>query len=199
MKNYEERIYLYLDNQLSGKDKEDFEKELLRDTELNRKFLKVKSDLQEFKSPDHPDTDDSYFNNIIPEFRKRLEPRRSSVPRFVYAFSGIAAVVIALVLVLNQGNENGINEISELNTSEVESAMTEYYVLDDMSSLTDETRDRISDQIDSVIVEELSLADAGKEYLGESDINTLIAGLSEEEAEIIYSQIINKDFINGEL
>jgi hypothetical protein len=203
MNKTDEKIILYLDNQMSGKEKKEFEQELEESAELRDKLKSMRTGLMNLKLySSTSEVNESYFMGIIPEFRKRAEEGAGKSlfnPRYIPAFSAVAAVLLLIiVLVLTNNNQEEYLDFTSLNENEIEAAGTEYDLFDDISSVPEKEIEAINQRIDSVLAEELFLAEDGI-YYSLSDLNQVIASLSYEETEDIYNRIINTKIINGDL
>jgi hypothetical protein len=73
--NDKEKILKYLSNLLSENEKEKFEKEISESTELRAEIEKIKNNLNKIKSLGNVDLDTSYFNNLLPKVRERIEQK----------------------------------------------------------------------------------------------------------------------------
>jgi hypothetical protein len=180
--------------------KKEFETELQNSPELMEKYLKIKGNLESLKINPVPETG-IYFNNLLPLFREKMvtkQKKSSFIPRFAVAASFVAVVVI-LMFYYYPGIESAddyIAEFFEFETSELDDILTGYFYSDDINQMTGITDQEISDKVDSVITENYLSADLAAAYF---EYNSAIRVLSDEDAEFIYSQLIKKDIISGEL
>jgi hypothetical protein len=199
--NNDDLIILYLDNQMTDKEKIEFEELLKNSPDLKERFLKISSSLDIVKSTSNPEYEEYYFNNILPEFRRRAGQKeksgRSFMPRFAAAVSGIGVVALLLfIFVFNSNINNNINGLNELDFAELENIFSSYPLSDQISSYYGITGGEISERIDSLITQNYLLAGSAGIYL---EYNSVLRSISDEDADLIYSQLINKDIISGEL
>jgi hypothetical protein len=197
--NNDNLIFLYLDNQMSDNERLKFEERLKNSPELKAQFQQIKMNLDNLKSAPLPETED-YFNNLIPLFRQNMESKqkkeKSFIPKFAsYASLAVIMVVLLFVYIMNKESaDNHIAEYTDYNLTELEVILSEYLHSDDISLVPEMTDMEFSDRVDSIITENYLFA-AGIYF----DYNSAIKSLSDEDADIIYTQLINKDIISGEL
>jgi hypothetical protein len=198
---YDDLIILYLDNRMTGEEKSKFENELKSSPELYERYNRIKSNLLDINSGSSPAVEADYLNNILPLFRQKLEHKRSKMklfPGYAAFASGLGAVILLLfVFVFNSDvDNNNVNDLNNLNYSEADEVFSSYLFPDDISSFTYDSGSELSEKIDSIFAEQYLLADAAGGYL---EYHSVINSISDEEAENIYIQLLNKDIMNGEL
>jgi hypothetical protein len=196
---YDDIIILYLDNRMSGKEKQDFEKELERSPELFERYSKIRMNMDSLKSTE-PESDEGYFRNLTSGFRQKLEQKEKTEKRFIPVFisgAGIAAVALLLfIFVFNQDNgDNSADNMAELDYSDMESVLSyyPYYSTDPYAGVS---APDVAERLDSLITRDYLLSDAASFYF---EYNSALNAISEEDADYIYSYLINKDIIIGEL
>ena len=142
--------------------------------------------------------DPLYLDSIIPEFRHKLEtPKSVSIKRNLgYAF-GIMLVFIISIAVLN----NFLNDESELNEiEEFTQSLNENQKIELLEEINFESNDYniVSENIsDKELVDILATDMEIKSEVAEAyDINysELMVGLSQQEIEKVYSEILNRNF-----
>lgn len=194
--NIDERIIKYLDNQLSPEEKTLFENELESSEKLQKefqKYLKVKTETDHLKSLQ---LSQQYADNILNEFHKNYDKRKSLLFRknLGYAF-GLMLVLILSVSVMRIF----FNRHTDL------ADFTESLSTDQKIEVLTNLNGEIS--IDELIPENISAEDLV--LLIESDLqvnskiaeayqieyNEIVSGLSEKEVENIYQKIINKNIL----
>lgn len=115
-----ERILRYLSELMDEKEKIEFEKELQADSVLAAELAIQKSKLESL-SPVEVETDERYFNNLIPIVRSKIEKSVNAklLPRLAFGLPTLIVMVIVSVLFLKSGNNPGngnseiVNEILE--------------------------------------------------------------------------------------
>lgn len=202
MKN-DELIIRYLDNQLTEREKVQFEKDLVSNPVLRERFRKIKNNLKLLKTGSEVQADGSYFNNMITEFRKRSEisVAKKRFPAFglLYKYTAGFAVIIILTLVLVLTNEKTSTvDLSDLSSDEITNIYNLYSAAESTDNFIPEaSQERVTAKIDSVIAEDYVLADSSLNYLDHSDYNILVASLTDEQADEIYNRLLNKNFLPG--
>ncbi len=72
----DKRISLYLEGELTSEEKKSFEKELLNSPELQNELRLYSNFISSLEDTKNIHSDNNYFNNIVPEFRRRLENKK---------------------------------------------------------------------------------------------------------------------------
>jgi hypothetical protein len=198
---YDDLIILYLDNRMSGGDRTKFEMDLQNSPELYERFNQIKVNLKIINSGSSPETDADYFNDLLPQFRQKHEQNRGRkrlFPGYAAFASGLGVVVLLFfVLLFNSDiDKDGVNELADLNYTEADEVLDSYRFPDDLNLLYYDSGSELSEKIDSIFADQYMLAEGAGSYL---EYNSVINSLSDEEADNIYAQLINKDIISGEL
>ncbi len=201
MKNKSEIFIKYLDNELSPEEKKIFEKKLLDDETFKTEFNLFKENFNSLKIS-KIDVNENYFNSLLPEARKKIgQTKHTNFIKFAYLLPVIIIGIILFKTIFNNNfNENNFEQL--LNSySTNEDAVVE--LIDNVYS---------SDQdflIDNELLEQLyeienindeSVYDYLAETVLTSDIEEyLINQLSEEEFNMVYNELLNKNFNNLEI
>jgi hypothetical protein len=199
--NYDEIILLYLDNRMTDDEKRDFERELEVSPPLFERFKKVKDNFDRIKNSAYPGTVEDYFDNMVPDFRKRLESgkrdKRSLIPGYAAFAGGIGVVILFLLIFLltSDTENNGSFDFADIDYTQLDDIFS-YHLSDHTVVFSDASGWEIAARIDSVFAEQYLLADQTGRYL---EHNFVIRSITEEEADNIYNQLINKDIISGDL
>lgn len=195
--NNKEKIIRYLDNQLSQKEKELFEKELSASAELKTElesFLKVKNAV---KSAKDLKLDENYLSSIVPRFQEKLEKKKKFAvyKNLGYAFSFALVFFISFMIYNPFGNENE-NDLEEFAQSLTETEKLE--VLGYINGHND-----LENYADlSVIDSQFGLENVIKNITNKSELSSyydlevekLSENISSEELDQIYNEILNKKF-----
>lgn len=200
--NTRDKIILYLDNQMSDEEKTRFEKELKNSPSLMKELDDVKDSLAGIKNSLSAGLDGDYFTGVIPEFRRKNEnPGKALFPlRKIMTFVPAAAAVIILLFVfLVDKKDENLFDLTSVKNNELKEIISEYSLYENINALSEEAGEQISEKIDSVFADEIFENAGGSEYLESSDYAYILASLSENEIEMIYDQLINKEIITGEL
>ncbi len=194
----DERIIKYLENELTPKERIEFETQLRNSTKLKaelEKYLIVKKETANLKEVK---LNQDYLNSIVPEFRNKLElPKTNSVKRNLgYAF-GVMLVFVISVVILQKifTNNSKLSEVQEFTES-----LDENQKIELLENLNGNLEDyyQISENTTEMVLTNLLQADLKINYevAVAYDINysELVDGLSSSEAEKIYNEILNKNF-----
>jgi hypothetical protein len=205
MNNNRRKIIAYIDGNMNPDEKLLFEKELENNENLRKEVREVKLFLAGTKKDGEPPVNESYFINILPEFNSRqLSKRKFHIPVMAYSVTGIAAVIVILFFIFNPLRTSENLDTKELSVNLTEQEMNEtlnqyedpYSNNEIMNSATSVT-DSI---VNSMVKNELDLSSGSiDKTITERYITTedLLGSLNENEANELYSQLINEDIING--
>jgi len=197
MKN-DERIIKYIDDELTPVERVAFELELRNSKELREvfeKYLRVKEEVKVFKKLK---LNQAYLDSMIPELRNKIDtPRNFSVKKNLgYAF-GVVFVIMLSILVLKNffGNEIPSSDLQNFVQSLNENQRIQ--LLDEING---------ESEVDKIIQESISETEITNLLASELEINIEIAetydisnsdlmvGLSQQEVDNIYSEILNRNF-----
>lgn len=192
----DEKILQYLDGQLNEDEKILFENELNSSPELKKKldeYISVKSKLNEFNDIQ---VDETYFNRIVPEFRKRLEIKKKARRIFLFSFANSLAAIIILYIVLSpNGNNLNLDEAVKNWTENDFNYAIEY--VDKQNSTFDiidyYNTTEIDSFISSMLTDELNLSNNSTVY-NSIDYNTLSTQMNSNDINYLYKEILNKKY-----
>ena len=197
----DDRIILYLDNQMNDEERRIFEIELSKSTELSKQLESYKNFMHSMKIDENDFRDQEYFVNLIPKFRKNLPTdKRSFKIKTAYALTSVASVVAIVLLIFNpfKTSENNSVEklISTFNESEAVDILN--YYSDDLSNIKTEQLNGTSDSLfTGLIYSELNLQETDLGHLISADeisIETIYSEIQSEEADLIYNEILKKKY-----
>lgn len=162
MKNKEEIILKYLDNQLDDAEYQEFEKRIENEPLLIKEVEKYRSSLNDLKLIDSQvrnESDNIYFSTIIPSFNKKREKEKRFYifkPSYIYS----AIVVTALLLIFL--SIPFYNKVSESDLSDDELSFEElfgYYEnrVSNIDELTAVFINSDENLIDNYVLEEFQL------------------------------------------
>jgi hypothetical protein len=197
-----DRVLKYIDGQMSDEEKSAFEKELASSAELNSKMEEYKNFFSEIKEIKEIPVDASYFVNMIPNFRNRIELKKKKkiFPKLALGFSTLTAVIIISLFLFKQPkNVTFVN----LNSHGIDSTLSLLQVgispLQDnfnFSNLSKEEEMKYDSVVTSMLSNELNLSSAGLNYINEtgsnSDLQSLLQGVNDVEANKIYNELLHK-------
>ena len=198
----DERIILYLDNQMNTDEKASFEKELNSSAKLADDLNKYKEILSDISNVNNISTANDYFVQMIPKFRGRLELQKKLklMPKLVFSFTTIAAILIFFIFTFNQNNKNvktttyttGLQTSTNSSYSELSSLSDQF----NFSTMSSEEIANSNSILDSLLIEELHLTPQSLNTItadnNNTDLNSLVQGINEKEADQIYNEILRK-------
>jgi hypothetical protein len=134
MKKIDELIIKYFSGMLNDNELKNFEEHLKSDPNLSEQFDLVKKQLGFFSNQPEIELDGSYFNNMVPQIRDRIENKRkvSLFRRISFAFP-IAAILL-VVLFINPFKRNEILNQPEFLASETLNNIDDIEVADKLIS-----------------------------------------------------------------
>jgi hypothetical protein len=194
----DERIIKYIENELTSEERIAFEFDLGNSLELKEefeKYLRVKNETDELNKLK---LDSIYLDSIIPDFRNKIKkPKSVSIKRSLgYAF-GVMLVFIISIAVLNNflSDESELTEIEEFTQSLNENQKIE--LLEEINLVSNDynmVAENISDkEIVDILVTDIEINNEVAEAYDIS-YNELMADLSQQDIEKVYSEILNRNF-----
>lgn len=201
MKNYNQLIVDYLDDQLSEKERITFEKELQNNDALQKEFLEFKKVREVFSAKNITSPDHEYFNTVVPRFRQSLEKNTRShvIKKVGYVFTFLIITLAAyLVFQYYFFNQVTISDPSQLLTDDLSQDEINYladYVSDDSQELLSEgEKYHVLDDIDYNL-EDIAANFSSEEKLliiNDYKINDLYSVIDDKEGEYAYNELISK-------
>jgi hypothetical protein len=191
----EERIIKYLDNQLSGEERINFEKELESSEELKedfRKYFNIEKNINDLKSVK---LNPEYVDSILPQFQNRIHSRKKESIRksLAYAFGVMLMFLIGIAVLRiffnNQKNPNDLEEFTQsLNENQKVELLENLNCGEELYKLIPEN------ELADLIGKDLQINnEVAKAY--DIGYNEIIDGLSQKEAEVIYNEILNRNIL----
>jgi len=197
MKN-EEKIRKYLDGELTGEELLKFEEEINNSSELKRTIDSYKNTLNQYRRFSNPDIQNSYFVNIIPEFRERIKKKKESKLKPVFALGSISLVIISLlvIFIFNKDREIMYNDnivLQDIESEELNSYVNNYSRDFNSIQLTEVVE--YDSLFNSMILNELDINGTSGDYFADvtgNEFYTILDELSEEEIDGIYNTLISQ-------
>jgi hypothetical protein len=194
----DERIIKYIENELTSEERIEFESDLGNSLELKEefeKYLRVKNETDELSTLK---MNPLYLDSIIPEFRNKLKkPKSVSIKRNLgYAFGVMLAFIISIEVLNNfLKDESEITEIEEFTQSLNENQKIE--LLEEINLVSNDYN-IVSENISGKELVDILITDIeiNNEVAEAYDIgyNELMANLSQQDIEKVYSEILNRNF-----
>ncbi len=196
-------IIRYFDNQMSENEKLLFEQELISSSNLKKDFDDYKIFLAQFDETKNIELNNDNLNNIVPNFRERIDKSKKSKifsTKFIFAGSALAIVILAFVLfVLPSNNKsNSVQQIAaEMNSEEINNTLSDYLSNVNYSQLNLSSSADYDSVFTNILGSELnpgSNINLDLISYNTSGLSQLEDYISENEAENIYNEILNKNF-----
>lgn len=201
--NYDDIILKYLSDLLGEKEKVEFEEELKKNPELNKRFEHFQNTLGEIKDLVSEDSGSVYFSNLVPKVRDKIESDKNVVvPAYAkkaIAF-GLALVLLFIVVFINTEGDIDLNfesltvtidstDSDELNDF-VDLRYSDIEVYDLISGIELENySEAINEQLSENLDDLYDYSDYA--YLGINGIN----GISDSEEDEIFESLIDKKIL----
>ena len=199
-----DKIILYVDGQMNDDERAAFEKDLLNSSALRDELESYKKFLLSLKELKEVNPEEEYFIQMIPKLRGRIEERKKAkyIPKLALSFTTITAVTVVLIFsFLNKGVKKEIPVVPSSTSSQTGSNISVSFSLyPDQISLNNMTNDEIAgyDSVfNAMISNELNLSPQSLNYLSadnNSDVQSMLQGIDEKEANEIYNQLLHKKF-----
>ena len=203
-----DKIILYFDGQMNGEEKTAFEKELNESRELRDELKKLKDFNAGISGLKNIPAEEDYFVQMIPKFRNRLGRKKkfSLFPGIAYIVPTATAVIIIMLLFTNKSVKNEAQPVQN-NIITQHTVNTE--IIQDAGSLSDQfdfvnmSREEFATSdslLNSMLVKELnltpqSLSEISATDNNTTDIQTILQGVNDKEANAIYNEILHKKIL----
>ena len=196
-----ERIIRYIDGQMNQEEKSLFEEELKKSSSLQGKLEDCRKLLKEFREIKNISVDEKYFTNLLSEFR--MKSSRGKKLKFYPAFgySLIAALVIIFFSVIFLQDNGKIPQaedvVSSLSDNEAEYILNNYSDQEIPSEIITNDSGSSDSILTQLIADELISGNPDLNYImesSESNFYNTADEITETEADIVYSELINKKF-----
>ncbi len=202
--NKQEQVIRYLDGQMNEEEKLHFEKMLTDDPELRTETNRVRNLLADTKAGASPETDETYFINMLPEFHlRRTKKQKFHFAKLAYSLSTAAALVLIVFLIFRPGNTVNYSNLTEpgsLTENEINETLNQYAGDYSISELAGSASAKTDSIVSNIVANELELTPSTESAVADRYLNTdeLLSSIDESEANELYSQLINEDIIKGE-
>ena len=200
----DKKIFLYLDGELTPEEKEAFEKELENSPELQEELKLFRNFISSVEETKDIHSSNNYFDNIIPEFRNKLENNKSRkyYPKIAYAFPILVVLFLVFFFLFNVQNKKTVSNkkiIAANNTNGNGLFEMMDYSVDELipSDLSTNDSTKYNSEIDNMIEKELNISSDSTKFLIADkmlDYNSIIDNMSAKDADIVYDNILNKKF-----
>jgi hypothetical protein len=197
-----DKIILYLDDQMSEEEKRIFESELKNSIVLQKELEDYQNILKEITEPKNILIEENYFSQMIPKLRGRIEERKKLkiIPKLAFGITTIAAVLIVFFFTFT--NKSVKNEINSMNTENAQNSNTEFSSIlrngsnqINLGNLSNEEAAKYDSVFNKMISNALSLTPQSINYLSadnNTELSNMLQGIDQKEANDIYNQLLHK-------
>jgi hypothetical protein len=199
-----EKIYLYLEGELTPEEKTSFEKELDNSPELQKELKLYQDFISDVKETKDLQLRSNYFDNVVPEFREKLETKERKLyyPKIAYALPAFIILFLVLFFLFNTQNKKDISNKKVLTSNNINAnGLYEImdYSIDELipSDLSTSDGVKYNSELDDMIQKELNISSDSTKFLVADkilDYNSIIDNISSKDADIVYDDILNKKF-----
>ncbi|MEJ2614246.1 MAG: hypothetical protein P8Z35_04765 [Ignavibacteriaceae bacterium] len=200
----DKRISLYLEGELNSEDKKSFEEELKKSPELQNELNLYRKFISSVEETRNISASTDYLNNIIPEFRRKLESKKEKhfYPKIAYAFPVLVILFLIFFFVINTQKDNII--LNNQNLTENNSNLNSFFDISGFSvdelipaDLSAKDKEEYNSELNSMIEKELNIASDSTKFLVADkllDYNSIIDNISQQDADMLYKDLLNKKF-----
>ena len=197
----DERIILYLDNQMTDEERIVFEDELSGSPKLNKQLKDYKRTMQVFSVDEQEFKNEDYFVNLIPRFREsKLKTRSKTRFKISFAAAGLVTLITFFIIFFNLFKSDTNNSMAEIvgnmNDSEAYELM-DYYSNSFSSNSYSELNVSSDSLFSNLISSELNIQESDLPRLisiNNVNIENIYSQIEPAEAEVIYDQILSKKY-----
>ncbi len=197
-----DKIILYLDNQMSDEEKLDFENELKDSVTLQEELEYYKKFLNEISELKNISVEEDYFSQMIPTLRGRIDERKrlKIIPRLAFAVTTIAAVIVVFFFTFTNKSVKKVAAPAKIETTRNSSNYFASILRNDsnqlnLGDLSNEEITKYDSVFNAMISNALSLSPQSFNYLSadnNTDLNNMLQGINQKEANEIYNQLLHK-------
>ncbi len=203
--NKREQVIRYLDGQMNEEEKLHFENLLTDDRELQNEINKVRTLLSVTRADAGPQTEETYFINMLPEFHSHhIKKKKFHFSKLAYSLSTAAAVVLLLFIIFKPGSTVNYSSLAELSKSfsenEIDETLNQYSSDYSLRELAGSASARTDSIVSNIFADELELTPSAENEVAAKYLypDELLSSINETQANELYSQLINEDIIKGD-
>jgi len=198
-------ILKYLSDLMEEGEKTQFEEQLKTDTKLKEEFDQFENSLNKLNSLAEIQNDSSYFNNLVPIVRNRIEVKKQKrkivwVPAISFAVTLLIFFMLQFPksteqnsFKLNISSQDLMTLVSDADSSVVNELMTSNFIDDYAYLNTTEAGNEFDVYLDDSFVSEVDPEDIGT-YYNVDQVNNY-SDLSEDQVNTVYEELINKKIL----
>jgi len=200
----DKRISLYLQDELSSEDKKSFEEKIKNSSDLQDELNLYRKFISSVEETKNIPVSTDYLNNIVPEFHRKLEGRKEKrfYPKIAYAFPVFVIIFLIFFFVFNTQKDKMVlnnQNFTENNTNLYGILDISDFSVDELipTDLSTKDKEEYNSELNSMIEKELNIAsDSTKLLVADKllDYNSIIDNISQQDADMLYKDLLNKKF-----
>ncbi len=190
--NDELRVVRYLDRQMSDEEKKSFEDELSSSKKLKKIFDEYSITFSELKNLNEIKINENYFSNLYARLREKDKSYKRKKFYYKFAYSLPVLILAVILLLINPFNPNN-NEKTLIYSDSI----TTNYSNDNISKTENKNILEEKNTINEKIINEENIEEYYPSYDNEDvkDIYNIINNLSDEELDLLYNELANKEYL----
>lgn len=204
MINNEEKFFSYLKGKMNPGERKIFEDELMHSDNLNQEYDEYKNLNSIIDETKNIPLSKNYSESIITEFRRRKDSKglKKKSPTIKYAFASIIIIIVGYFLIsqINKENPQDVNLLlTHYSDSELNSYINDY---DHSNIIEMNIGNEAAQIIDSIYLENISASfiesineESLTDIVGFKNLTDVDEYLSDNEVDLIYAQLINKEIL----
>ena len=204
MINNEEKFFSYLKGKMNPEERKIFEHELIHTENLNQEFDEYKKLNSMIDETKNIPLSKNYSESIITEFRRRKDSKglKKKSPTIKYAFASVIIIIVGYFLIsqINKENPQDVNLLlTQYSDSELDSYINDY---DHSNAIEMNIGNEAVQIIDSIYSENISASfiesineESLTDIVGFKNVADVDEYLSDNEVDLIYAQLINKEIL----
>jgi len=203
------KLFLYCDNQMNADERKKFEEELKTDPALQAQYNNYLGNIKKLRKYNSVELNEKYFVNAVPVMHGRIESSKHFSllsPKFGLALSSMTAVLLVFLMFFGKTTDNTIKlekSLKGLSTEEISNVLDTYSKNESQLDKTIQVAEivgdsgvinAVGDRLASEIIpnnEQLTALESSESY------EYLTGSINEKEADIVYNEIIKKEFFKG--
>lgn len=190
-------LFQYIDGEMNEDERKAFEIKLSKDEALRSEYEKYQEINKNLKA-DNVELDDNYYAEVITKFRSgsKTEKRKTGlVPKLAYAALAIVFILTSTLIFNNLSDSPKLNDITEqMSTEELNNTLSAYYGND----ITEEEMYSVETELNKNLAENILVdpSDSSSyDLIADANYSSILNNINDEEADIIYKELINKQFL----
>lgn len=190
--NDELKVIRYLDDQMSDEEKKSFEDELLYSPKLKKLYDEYSLTFSELKNLNEAKINENYFSNVYARFREKNISHKKKKFYYKFAYSLPVLILAVILLLINPFNPNNNEKALIYSDSIATNYSNENILKTENTNILKE-----NNTTNNKIINEENIEDYYPSYDNEDvkEIYNMINNLSDEELDLLYSELANKEYL----